>query len=623
MKNFAILFFLIFLTVSSLTAFGQKPKTTAKKSPKPTPDASQLLAKETEEFEKAKAVSDPGERIAALQNFIKKFPNSVELVRAQGLIVSARAELADKKLENGETEAGIELFKLALAEAPMPISDELFTRVILGFPLSLYSRNQRSAAFDIVQMIEEKVGSNASQILDLAKFFITVQYGTEAIRLAEKAVALEPNSIEGLKTLAIAYRLNFRLEDAAKTYAKALEIDGKSLVFRQHLAEINRALGKPAEALALYREILEQDEKNQAAQAGSILALFNLGQRKEAETELTKSLEDNPNNVPLLVGVAYWYASQGEGAKAVEYAQKAIESDQQNVWAYIAQSRGLLLQNKPLEAEKALLRARQYGDFPTLDYELATVRLAAGFYREAAETLKRNFTVNQEGLIETYLGNRILADAQSFTELLSLERRVVLFEKNPADDAETSQKLKKLLVFFQKLEASQPNENEIEKLADEFVKGNDNFQLYRQIFVAQHLLQKKIALPKVLELTRAAIGGVEAALNVSDPTAAVLAEDLYATRQFFISRNQMLVVPTLPRQTLSAILRGRIEEIAGQTFYYQNNHGQAIVRLKKARGGVQVCGVWARRSRPKVKKKKPWKPISKATIRTTRTLQNV
>lgn len=593
MKNLAILFFLLFF---SLTAFGQTPTPTPKKSPKPAKTVAPKLGTEAEEFEKAKSVADETERIAALQNFIKNFPESKEIARAQGLIVGARAAIADKKLEAGDTAGGIELFKLAVTEAPTPVPNELFTRVILGFPLSLYSRNQRTAAFDMVKLIEEKVGTDAAQILDLAKFYINVQYGTEAIRLARKSTELAPASATAFLTLAIASRMNFQIEDAANAYAKAVELDGESVTNKLSLAEMKRALGKADEAIAIYRGMLEKDASNAAAQSGLTLALFESGKQKEAEAELTKSLEANPNNPPLLAGAAYWYAANNDAAKAIEYSQKAVEIDRSFVWAYIAQARALLAQNKPLEAEKVLLAARAFSDFPTLDYELASARLAAGLYREAAETLKRNFAVNKDGAVETYLGNRILADAGSFTELLSLERRVALFAVKSADSADNSEKLKKLLEFNQKLEAADATETELASLADEFSKGADNMRLHRQLFAANRLLQKKTAPSKVLELMQSAIGTVDAALNVANPSAAVLADEIYDSRQYAISQNLVVVVPEIPRPTLSAILRGRIEDAAGLAYFQQNNPAQSIVRLKRALSVLPEKSAWLRTS---------------------------
>src|SRR5204863_5817692 len=121
---------------------------------------------------------------------------------------------------------------------------------------------------------------------------------------------------------------------------------------------------------------------------------------------MAKSLEANPGNVILLAGAAYWYAAHNDGDKAVEYAQKAIAADPRFIWSHIALARGLLAQNKPVEAEKMLLAARRYGNFPTLEYEIASARLGAGLYREAAEELARSFSL-KDGMIQARLGGRV------------------------------------------------------------------------------------------------------------------------------------------------------------------------------------------------------------------------
>ncbi len=606
MKKFALP---ILIAVFALAAFAQKPRSTPAKSPRPTPKPAKTvipqLGTETEEFEKAKAVADAAERIKALQTFLTNFPEGVEVRRAKGLIVSARAVLAEERLNANDVTGAVALFTEAINETPEPVPDELFTKVVLGFPFSLKARNQLGPAFDVAKLVEARVGANASQILDLAKFFISAQYGTEAIRLAEKSIALDSTSEFAFQTAAIAYRMNFRLEDSAVALAKALEINPASTASRQNLAEMKRALGKYDEALALYRETLVLDPENAGARNGLILALFESGKRAEAEIELKSTLETNSSNPSLLTGVAYWYATSGDAEKAGLYAKMALAIDQTSIWAYVAEARGLMIDKKPLEAERVLLNARQFGDLPTLDFELATARMAAGFYREAAETLKRNFVVNQDGLIETYLGNRVLADAQSFTELLSLERRALIYNREAADNPESTRRLKALLDLYQKLEKDETAEADLTKAVDEFVSGSDAGRLHRQLFTANRLLQKKKALPKVAEILQAAVSGVDNALSVPNPTAAVLADELYDSRQYFIARSQVVSINELPKQKLSAILRGRIEELAGWAFINQDNSAQAIIRFKRALTVLPEKSAWWRST---------WKRLGSAYI---------
>ena len=594
MKNLAILFLLISF---SFTAFAQKPKTKSiKKTALATPAKSpKTLGDEKTEFEKAVNQTGATERTAALQKFIKNFPKSNEKTRALELIVSARAEIADEKLRLSDTASGVELFKLAVKNAPKPLSDKLFTEIVLQIPTNLFLRGQQAAAFEVAKLIEEKTEGNARQILGLATFYLGTENASEAKRLAEKALQLEPNSPAAYQTLGIAYRLNFQLEEAANAYTKALEFDAKSIVSKRSLAEMKRAIGKMDEAVALYREILAENSSDTAAQSGLVLSLFGSEKRAEAEAEMQKSLEQTPNNLFLLVGSAYWYAAHGQGAKAIELAEKAIAVEPRYTWAHIALARGLLQEKRPLEAERALLVARQYGNFPTLDYEIAAARLQAGFFREAANELKKSFAV-KDGTIETRLGGHVPVQAKNFIDLLALERRASIFEPIAADSSENADKLKSLLDFSQKLDAPQMNEINVSEAADEFVKGDDKMKLHRQLFVASRLLEKKTALPKVLELTKSAGSQVDTSLEVGTPVAAVLADELYESRTLAMTRGELVIVPVVPRQTLSGILRGRIEDITGWALFQQDKPSEAVVRLKRAVSVLPEKSAWWRGS---------------------------
>lgn len=592
MKNFAVIFLLL---IFSLTAFAQKPKPAKKPTPTKTTKTVVKLGNEKEEFEKAVAIADSNERIAALLKFAENFPNSTEKNRALELVVSARAAIGDEKLRLSDTQSGIELFKLAVTDAPIPMSDKLFSEIILQFPTNLFFRGQQTAALEIANLIEQKSAGSAKQLLALSTFYIGTENADEAKRLAEKAIALEPNFPAAFQTLGLAYRVNFQLEESANAYAKALELDQESLVSRRSLAEMKRATGKPNDAATLYREVLAKDSADVLAQTGLTLALFDADKRAEAEAEMNRSLETNPNNLMLLVGAAYWYAAHNEGVKAIELAEKAVALEPRYTWAHIALARGYLQQKRPVEAERALLIARQYGNFPTLDYEIASARMQAGFFREAAEELKKNFSVKGE-TVETKLGGRVLKQSDNFTELLSLERRASIFQMTAADNPENAAHLKALLNFNQKLEAEQSTDEEIAQTADEFIKGDDKMKFHRQLFAATILLQKSKALPKVFEIAQSAVGKSDDSLNVPNPSAAVLAEELYETRSLAISQNQLLNVPQVPRQTLSAILRGRIEEIAGWSLYRQNKTADAIVRLKRAVSVLPDKSAWWRSS---------------------------
>ena len=593
MKKSAVILLIILF---ALSAFAQKPKTAKNVSKtKLVKTVSEKPLGELEQFEKAVAQTDASERVTALQKFVAEFPESEKKIQAQELIVSGRAQIGEENLRTNNVENGVEIFKLAVKGIPTPVSDKLFTEIVLQMPTNLFYRGQRGAAIEIAKLIEAKIEGNAKQLLGLATFYIGTENAAEAKRLANKAIELEPNFPAAYQTLGLANRLNFQLDDAADAYAKALELDNQSIVSKRSLAEMKRAVGKSADAVELYREILAAEAADNSAQTGLILALFNADKRSEAEAEMAKALSANPNNLPLLVGAAYWYAADGNGAKAVELGQKAVALEPRYTWAHIALARGLAAQKRPLDAERTLLAAQQYGNFPTLDYELASVRMAAGFYREAAEGLKKTFTV-KDGEIVAKLGGRVAKRSENFIELLAAERRASIFEPTAADNLENAGRLKALLDFSQQLSQPKLNEEMILAAADNFVKGGDEMKLHRQIYTADRLLEKGTNVPKALELTQAAIGNVDAALNVPTPAAAVLADELYASRTLAMSRNELIIVPDVPRQMLSKILRGRIEELNGWALYQQKKPDEAVVRFKRALSVLPEKSAWWRDS---------------------------
>ncbi|NNE97761.1 MAG: tetratricopeptide repeat protein [Pyrinomonadaceae bacterium] len=592
MRNLVLV---ILLLTISVTLYPQDSSNTVAKKDDSTSEKDTKLGDDKSEFKNATSQPTAEDRILALKKFIDDFPESDMKIRAQEIIVSSRAEIADEKLRLGENEAGIELFKLAVKEAPEPVSEKVFSGLLAKFPLNLFWRGQRAAAFEVAKMVEDKVGENTNQLLGLTNFYLGVEDSSGAKRLAEKVLELDSDSADAYLKIGLAERISFDLEKSAEAYGKALELNPDSINAKNNLAQMKRALGQPDQAAALYREILEIDAANSVAQTGLALSLFDAGNRAEAEAEMAKSLEQNPKNLTLLVGAAYWYAAQGDGDEAVKHAQKALEIEPRYTWTYIALSRGYLQQGYPDAAERVLIVAKKYGNFPTLDYELASARMASGFFKEAAEDLRKSFTV-ENGVIKTKLGGRVEKEADSFIELLSLERRASIFQVTAADNNIDSKRLKHLLDLDQKIKSEDIEEAGIVSAANSFIDGDDKMKTHRQLFVANELLENNKALPAVLDITKDSVKGVDTALDIISPSAAVLADELYQSRKIAFTRGQTVVVPDIPRNTLSRIIRGRIEEISGWALFNQERPDEALVKLKTAISILPKDSAWWRSS---------------------------
>lgn len=578
---------LLLLTLDGMAAAQRKPAAqTGKKASaaKPTPSAAKGAGGEDAQKSELDEIVklDAAARVERLQAFVRDNPDSTQLERARELLTSARAALGDERLRGGDRAAGVELFRAAVAEAPEGMSDKLFLEVVSQLPANLYVLGEREAALELARTVEARAGGNAPRLLVVASFYLGIERPDEAARVAQAALALKPDLASAHQVLGTSYRYALRLDDAASEFARAVELDPKSASARHTLAELRRATGKPEEALSLYREQLAADPQDANAHSGLVLALFDAGRREEAERELQSALTGVAKDLPLLVGASYWYSAHGEGARALDLAGKAVALEPRFGWAWarIAQGRALLALKKPLEAEMALRAARRFGNFPTLDYELAAALASAGLYDEAAETLSHSFTI-REGQIETRLAGRVEARAADFNELLAPERRASLSQFASASSAVEAKTLKSLLAFRQA--AGVGEEKAAVEAAREFAAGDDEMRTFRNLYAADRL-ERLASHAEAFERAEAAIGGVEAALDVPHAPVAIFAdtEEVRALRQRVVETGTPLSILNVQRDVLSKVLRGRVEELAGWALYNQGQTAEAVVRLRRA-----------------------------------------
>jgi tetratricopeptide (TPR) repeat protein/uncharacterized membrane protein YgcG len=525
------------------------------------------------------------ERVAALKAFLEKHPDSKSRARATELLVSAHAGLGDQRLKKGDSAGGIEQLMLAIDQAPADASEKLFSGVISQIPLNLYLRGEPAAARQATEKVEAKFGNDPKRLVALSAFYVSTEQGSEAVRLATSAVQLAPDLAEAHRGLGRALHVSLRLEEAAAEYKRALELDPNSKAARRSLADLDRAFGKSEEALAIYRQQLEGEPADKGARTGLILSLLDLGRTDEAKGELDKALQADPRNLNLLAGAAYWFAAHNDGDLALSLGSQAVQIEPRYTWAQIALARALVAQKKPLEAERALRFARRYGKFPTLDYELGSVLASSGLYDEAAEILVQSFSL-KDGQIETRLGGQADARNADFMDLLAPERRASIFQ-SVAADTENNAKLLKALLTFTTLTNQETNGGTIDEerataAAKEFASGDDAARVFRQLYVAGRLLQRGVGFQTAYELAEAARTSAAGGLNVPAVTLAVQADEFRLIRARAIASGGTPDIPEAPRNILSNLLRGRIEDISGWALFNQDKLDEAVEHLQRA-----------------------------------------
>jgi len=525
-------------------------------------------------------------RIDILKAFISAHPKSAAVARANELIVVAHATLGDQKLQAADIDGGLQEFRSALNEAPADITDRLFVEVIANIPMNLFVRNQRAAAVDFARQVEALAKLNPKRLLAVEQFYLNTENVGEANRLAELVVQQAPEMAAAHQALGAARHIDLRLEEAEKEYARAVELDPRSVNARRSLADLKRAAGRYDKALNLYQELLRGNANDRSAFAGMIVSLLETGKKEDAASALDAALKDKgqSQNFALLSGAAYWFAAHNDAARALELAQAAVEIEPRYSWSQIALARALVANKRPVEAERAVRFARQFGRFPTLEYELASALASLGLYDEAAQELTRSFSL-KDGQIETKLAGRSVARATNFTDLLAPERRAAIFQSTPADSENNAKVLKGLLTFSMLMNAPDSQsvkEDAVITAANDFFSGTDAMRTYRQIYVAGKLINKGVALGSVLQLMDAATAGVEAALDVPAATIAVQPDELGDTRARALAQGGTPDVPDAPRAALSGLLRGRIEDLTGLALFNQDKANDAVEHLRRA-----------------------------------------
>ncbi|HXQ69956.1 MAG TPA: TPM domain-containing protein, partial [Pyrinomonadaceae bacterium] len=562
-----------------------KGTTTVKSTTKKTAATTPVQEEDDEETVSLTLVLPVAERVVKLKEWLDTHPDSKERGRAIEYLVSAYAALGDQKLKNGDAVGGIEHLQLAIDAAdPATTPDKLFTGVIAQIPTNLYLRGERAAAFKAAQNIETKFGADPKRILAIANFYLGIERGDEVIRIADDAIKLAPDLAEAHRLKAVGLHVSLRLDEAADEYKRTLELDSASKVTRVSLADLYRASGKAEQALALYNEELAADPKDRAARAGKVISLLELSRTDEANTELSAALTEEPRNLPLLAGAAYWFVAHGDNNKAFDLARRAVAVESRYTWSQIALAHAYRGSNQPLDAERAMRYARQFGKFPTLNYELASVLASMGLYQEAFDVLHESFDI-KEGQIHTRLAGHLPANDGSFIDLLAPERRAGIFQPRSADTAENAKRMKALLAFNVALtpaDGGKADEATAVAAAQEFASGTDNMRAFRQLYAASRLLRNGVGIPTVLELVAAARKASDDALNVQMVTMAVQADEFRDLRARAIASGNIPDVADAPRSVLANILKGRMEDLEGWALFNQEKYTEAIAHLKQA-----------------------------------------
>jgi tetratricopeptide (TPR) repeat protein len=544
-------------------------------------------------YEAAMAVAEPAERVAALERFVTSHPNSEEAGAAREEVVRGLAALGEVQLAEQSVGPALNYFKRAVAALPLQVGDKFFDEVAARIPLAVSVRGYRDEAVALAREMEVRFLGDARKLTSLGEFYLTVEDAGDALRVLRIAAKLAPNDARLRRTLGAAYRLNLKLDEAAQEYRAAIKLEPEDKRAHYELANLERGRGAYTEAVKLYRRQLEIEPQHAGALKGLALARLAEGKDAEAAEALKQAAAaggaDVKRDLQLQTQLAFTYVSRGQLALARSAAEAALTVEPRFSWARLAAAEVDLAEGKYFEAERHLLAALSYADFPTIHFTLGRIYLTVEDFDGALEQFAKAFRYSA-GRFRSKLGGVLELEGESLAPLIARERQAAIFKAEPTATEIEFQMIEALARMDAGLRADKPasglvsslallqsvsklNAAELERAVNDFVEAESSRRPFRALYAAQRLVKAGQMAERALKLAEEAL---EAAETATAPEGSV--------RDY----------PNYDRDGRLQIFRGRAGELKGWALQRLGRHAEASAALVAA---VEAYGSLPERKR--------------------------
>ncbi|MGH9939934.1 MAG: tetratricopeptide repeat protein, partial [Blastocatellia bacterium] len=363
----------------------------------------------------------------------------------------------------------------------------------------------------------------------------------------------------------------------------AISLDANDKRAYYELANLYRARGSYADAINLYHKQLEIVPKHSPSYKGLALAYLAQGDEERMTAALNQardlrgSDEEITGDVYLQKQLAFYYLTQNKLKQAQQAVAAALLVEPRYSWARIAAAEADLAQGKYFEAERNLIAARNYANFPTLHFTLGKLYLTVEDFDGALEQFSKAFNYSPQGRFTARLGGMFDVQADNLKELLSREHQAAIFLAEAPTKDETF-KIAEALVRFNAglraikttttpspkgeignnlknaLEARRKQIAEIERATMDFIGAEGSRRSFRMLSVAEKLAQAGVATNLSVELAKQALGLAEVATEAEG-----------SLREF----------PNYDRNGRLAIFRGRALSAKGWALFKANRNWEA------------------------------------------------
>ena len=305
------------------------------------------------------------------------------------------------------------------------------------------------------------------------------------------------------------------------------------------------------------------------------------------------SAEEVAGDVYLQTQMAFHYLAQNKLKQAQQAVAAALLVEPRYSWARIAAAEVDLANGRYFEAERNLIAARSYANFPTLYFTLGKLYLAVEDFDGALEQFSKAFDYSPQGRFTAKLGGAFDAQADNLKELLSREHQAAIFLAEPPTKGETFKIAEALVRFNSSLRAIKAAMNSsstgetgdgvkgaaenaaearrghvemMERAAMEFIEAEGSRRSFRMLSVAERLAQAGVSTGLAVELAEQALGLAQTATEAEG-----------SLREY----------PNYDRNGRLAIFRGRSLSAKGWALFKAGKNQEAAAALTES---TQVYG---------------------------------
>ncbi len=214
----------------------------------------------------------------------------------------------------------------------------------------------------------------------------------------KEALALEKLNRTALNNLAVIYTTDARYSDAAPLLETYGRTNPNAASGRFNLASTYLALGKTAEAEAIYDKLLVARPNDAFAIQGKAMCLTLAGKPDEARKVIVGKVGNKPTAPQVVYGMGLALLFEGKAKEAEELLTHAIAGPRGQTWSVLARAESLRQLGRASEAEKLLTEHMEGSNIArphALPY-LALVRRDLGKNQEARALLNEAFGLQRD-----------------------------------------------------------------------------------------------------------------------------------------------------------------------------------------------------------------------------------